>query len=134
MTAEKDTLQQFFQDFNPDLGNNDVFMERLNRKLDAIEYIKQVQDQQVRRYRYAMLTTFILGILCGGALFAFILWMPETTPVISFGTDIEALIFLEQNSRSLTLLFIAILMSFGIINVVRIAHDLMELSDRIKIA
>lgn len=39
-----DELQTLFQDFRPDLSSNRLFMEKLSRKLDAVEYIKQVQD------------------------------------------------------------------------------------------
>ena len=46
---QKDTLQELFNGFTPDLGQEDLFMQRLEKKLEAVEYIKQLQERQLRR-------------------------------------------------------------------------------------
>ena len=58
---EKDkTLEQLFESFNPDLGSSDAFMHSLTRKLEAVEYIKQMQEAQKLRYKRALLVALSL--------------------------------------------------------------------------
>ena len=103
-------------------------MEKLNQRLDAFEYIKQVQDKQIRRYKYLVIAAFVLGILCSSVLFAFILMLPETAFTFSLETEIKGLSFLEQNSRLLSLAFIAGIISFTIISIIRNIQDIINLS------
>ena len=42
---QKDTLQELFNGYTPDLGQEDLFMQHLEKKLQAVEYIKQMQDR-----------------------------------------------------------------------------------------
>lgn len=90
-----DELQTLFQDFRPDLSSNRLFMEKLSRKLDAVEYIKQVQDRQIRRYKYAVLVAFLAGGICCAVLMAFLYVMPEQTPLWNFDSEMKFLVFLE---------------------------------------
>lgn len=125
---KEDILEQIFQDYKPSLESNECFMEKLNQRLDAVEYIKQVQDKQIRRYKYLVIAAFVLGILCSSVLFAFILILPETAFTFSFETEIKGLSFLEQNSRLLSLAFIAGIISFAIISIIRNIQDVINLS------
>ncbi len=124
---EKDkTLEDIFQNFNPELNDNDAFMQRLNRKLEAIEYLKQVQERQIRRYRYAVLVAFVIGIIGGGSLFTFMLYHPETLSMFTFKTDLPVLSFIVENSYLLFLSFIVMLMSFAIISIINLMQELMN--------
>lgn len=96
MTDKDKTLEQIFGDFNPDLGNGDAFMARLDRKLDAVEFIKARQEKQLRQYRYAVMAAFVLGVVVSGVMFAIILGEPADLPTFSFG--IESLPFLDRKS------------------------------------
>lgn len=125
---KEDILEQIFQDYKPSLESNECFMEKLNQRLDAVEYIKQVQDKQIRRYKYLVIAAFVLGILCSSVLFAFILMLPETAFTFSLETEIKGLSFLEQNSRLLSLAFIAGIISFAIISIIRNIQDVINLS------
>ena len=44
MTEKDDTLAQLFNDFSPEFNDKTDFMDRLNHKLDAVEFIKQRQE------------------------------------------------------------------------------------------
>ena len=114
---KEDILEQIFQDYKPSLESNECFMEKLNQRLDAVEYIKQVQDKQIRRYKYLVIAAFVLGILCSETAFTF-----------SLETEIKGLSFLEQNSRLLSLAFIAGIISFAIISIIRNIQDVINLS------
>ena len=127
---KEDELQQLFQDFHPELSSNRLFMKQLNRKLDAVEYIKQVQDRQIRRYRYAVLAAFFSGVVCCAVLFAVVWSMPDTAPLVDLGSELKFLVFWEEHSRMLVLTLIALLMSFCIINGVSVIHDCKEVTPR----
>jgi hypothetical protein len=52
MMEKDDTLKQLFEDFAPELNPDKDFMQRLQRKLDAVEFIRQRQKAQMRIYHY----------------------------------------------------------------------------------
>lgn len=125
-----DELQSLFQEFRPDLSSNRLFMEKLNRKLDAVEYIKQVQDRQIRRYKYAVFVAFLAGGICCAVLMVFLYVMPEQTLLWNFDSEMKFMVFLEQHSRILALLFTALLMSFCIVNGVSVMHEKMDYTSK----
>ena len=129
MTDKDKTLEQIFGDFNPDLSNGDAFMARLDRKLDAVEFIKARQEKQLRQYRYAVMAAFVLGVAVSGVMFAFILGEPADLPTFSFGIESLPFLLLEENSRMLSLTGLAMLMSAGIIVIVNMWQELASMKD-----
>lgn len=129
MTDKDKTLEQIFGDFTPDLGNGDAFMARLDRKLDAVEFIKARQEKQLRQYRYAVMAAFVLGVAVSGVMFAIILSEPADLPAFSFGIESLPFLLLEENSRMLSLTGLAMLMSAGIIVIVNMWQELASMQD-----
>ena len=129
MTDKDKTLEQIFGDFTPDLGNGDAFMARLDRKLDAVEFIKARQEKQLRQYRYAVMAAFVLGVAVSGVMFAFILGEPADLPTFSFGIESLPFLLLEENSRMISLTGLAMLMSAGIIVIVNMWQELASMKD-----
>ena len=129
MTDKDKTLEQIFGDFTPDLGNGDAFMARLDRKLDAVEFIKARQEKQLRQYRYAVMAAFVLGVAVSGVMFAIILGEPADLPTFSFGIEPLPFLLLEENSRMLSLTGLAMLMSAGIIVIVNMWQELASMKD-----
>ena len=129
MTDKDKTLEQIFGDFNPDLSNGDAFMARLDRKLDAVEFIKARQEKQLRQYRYAVMAAFVLGVVGSGVMFAIILGEPADLPTFSFGIESLPFLLLEENSRMLSLTGLAMLMSAGIIVIVNMWQELASMKD-----
>ena len=129
MMEQKDTLQELFNGITPDLGQDDLFMQRLEKKLQAVEYIKQMQDKQLRQYRYAVMAAFVLGVVVSGVMFAIILGEPADLPTFSFGIESLPFLLLEENSRMLSLTGLAMLMSAGIIVIVNMWQELASMKD-----
>lgn len=129
MTDKDKTLEQIFGDFTPDLGNGDAFMARLDRKLDAVEFIKARQEKQLRQYRYAVMAAFVLGVAVSGVMFAIILGEPADLPTFSFGIESLPFLLLEENSRMLSLTGLAMLTSAGIIVIVNMWQELASMKD-----
>ena len=121
---QKDTLQELFNGYTPDLGQDDLFMQRLEKKLQAVEYIKQMQDRQLRRYRYAIIAAFLMGVIVSGGLLVYIMDNPIGQPTISFGIHSMPFLFLEQNSRMISLTGLSLLMSTGIIVLINLWLEL----------
>lgn len=129
MTDKDKTLEQIFGDFTPDLSNGDAFMARLDRKLDAVEFIKARQEKQLLQYRYAVMAAFVLGVAVSGVMFAIILSEPANLPTFSFGIESLPFLLLEENSRMLSLTGLAMLMSAGIIVIVNMWQELASMKD-----
>lgn len=121
---QKDTLQELFNGYTPNLGQEDLFMQRLEKKLQAVEYIKQMQDRQLRRYRYAIIAAFLMGVIVSGGLFVYILDNPIGQPTFSFGIHSLPFLFLEQNSRMISLTGLSLLMGIAIIVIVNMWQEL----------
>lgn len=121
---QKDTLQELFNGFTPDLGQEDLFMQRLEKKLEAVEYIKQLQERQLRRYRYAIIAAFVMGVAVSGGVFVYILDNPIGQPTFSFGIHSLPFLFLEQNSRMISLTGLSLLMGIAIIVIVNMWQEL----------
>lgn len=113
---EKDkNLEELFSNFQPDLGSKDLFMSSLTRKLEAVEYVKQVQDAQIRHYKMAVLAAFVAGIVVSGILMIFILFMPTATPLFTFGIHTAPFLFIEENSHVIALIILALVAASSII-------------------
>lgn len=93
-------------------------MACLTRKLDAVEYIRRYEEVSLRRYKYAMLATFVAGIIVGGALLAFVLSTPSELPLFTFQATSGIMLAIEQSSRMLATILLALLMGFGIMSII----------------
>ena len=122
---QKDTLQELFNDYTPDLGQEDLFMQHLEKKLQAVEYIKQMQDRQLKRYRYAIIAAFLMGVIVSGGLLVYIIGQPT----FSFGIHSMPFLFLEQNSRMISLTSLSLLMGVGIVVIITLWQELASMHE-----
>ena len=118
-------IQKLFDNYRPTLADSERFNQRLERKLALIDEIRQEQAAQIRRYRQAILAAFVAGILFGGGLLAYILATPADTPLFTFGVSFSPFIFIEQNSRSISVLLTSLMIAFSIVAVMN-THELVS--------
>lgn len=76
-------LEELFLAQRPKFDDKDEFMARLTQKLDAVEYLRQYEEANLLRYKYAMVAAFVAGIVFGGALFALVLSTPSELPLFT---------------------------------------------------
>ena len=115
---EKDkNLEELFGNFQPNLGSKDLFMSSLTRKLEAVEYVKRMQEAQIRRYKMAVLAAFVAGIVVSLVLIAFVLCMPAATPLFTLGLHAKPFIFIEENSHAIALIILSLVAASGIIGI-----------------
>ena len=127
---QKDTLQELFNGYTPGFGQGDLFMQRLEKKLQAVEFIKQMQDRQFRRYRYAIIAAFLMGMIVSGGLLVYIMDNPIGQPTFSFGIHSMPFLFLEQNSRMISLTGLSLLMGIAIVVIVNMWQELASMHEQ----
>lgn len=62
---EDNKLKAIFAEYNPDMQPDELFMDRLNRNLKAIESVKQSTNRLHQRNRLAVLVAAITGFISG---------------------------------------------------------------------
>jgi len=65
---DENKLKALFAEFNPDMQSDDLFMERLQRNLNAIESVKKSVSEAKKRNKLAVLAAAITGFVSGVAL------------------------------------------------------------------
>ncbi|MBR5053099.1 MAG: hypothetical protein IKW91_07735, partial [Bacteroidaceae bacterium] len=82
MTKDK-ALEELFQAQKPHFDDSAEFMEKLTKRLDAVEFVKQYQERTLRRYKMAMVAVFIVGIISGGISTWWLLSTPANEPLFN---------------------------------------------------
>lgn len=131
MNKDKE-LEELFLAQKPQFDDNAVFMDRLTKRLDAVEYVKQHQEATIRNYKKAMVAAFIVGIISGAVTIAFLLSTPANVPLFTFNQQGKWLIWLAENSRLIVSTALALLMSLGTISVINNVQEIMKMRVRLS--
>jgi len=123
MTKDK-ALEELFLAQKPQFDDNAAFMARLNRRLDAVEFVKQHQEAVIRRYRISMVVTFVVGLVCGGVSVMWLLSSPLNVPLFTFSVQIDWLMWLAENSRLIIAGALSLFMTLSIISII---NNVMEI-------
>ena len=117
-------LEDLFLAQKPQFDDSEAFMDSLNKRLDAVEYIKQHQEATIRRYKMALVVAFVVGIISGGITIAFLLSTPAAVPLFTFQVETGWLSWLAANSRLLTATALSLLMTVGMISIISNIQDI----------
>ena len=117
-------LEDLFLAQKPQFDDDEAFMASLNKRLDAVEYIKQHQEATIRRYKMALVVAFVVGIISGGITIAFLLSTPAAVPLFTFQVETSWLSWLAANSRLITATALSLLMTFGLISIIGNIQDI----------
>ncbi len=123
-------LEELFLAQKPHFDDSEAFMASLNKRLDAVEYIKQHEAVTIRRYKLAMVLAFVVGIISGGVALAFMLSMPADVPLFTFKAHTAVLTWFSENSRFLVTTALSLLMSLGAISIVSNLLDVLNMRKR----
>lgn len=107
-------LEELFLAHKPHFDDSDDFMASLTKRFDAVEYIKQHQEETIRRYKMAIVAAFVAGIISGAITIVFIQSTPMNVPVFTFDTQIAILQWITAHSRFISVAILSLLMTFGI--------------------
>ena len=133
MNKDKE-LEELFLAQKPQFDDNAVFMDRLTKRLDAVEYVKQHQEATLRRYKLAMVAAFVVGIISGAITIAFVLSTPADVPLFTLKVQNSFLLWFADNSRVIVATALALLMSVGIISIINNVIDIMNLRRRLNVS
>ena len=117
-------LEDLFLTQKPQFDDSETFMTSLNKRLDAVEYIKQHQEATIRRYKMALVVAFVVGIISGAVTIAFVLSTPAEVPLFTFRVQTGWLSWLAANSRLLTATALSLLITFGLISIIGNIQDI----------
>ena len=123
-------LEELFLAQKAHFDDNEAFMASLNKRLDAVEYIKQHEAATIRRYKLAMVLAFVVGIISGGVALAFMLSMPADVPLFTFKAHTAVLTWFSENSRFLVTTALSLLMGLGAISIVSNLLDVLNMWKR----
>ena len=126
MNKDKE-LEELFLAQQPHFDDNEAFMASLNKRLDAVEYVKQHQEVTIRRYKWAMVAAFVVGIISGAITIAFVLSMPAEVPLFTFNAQSAALIWLSEHSRIIVTTALSLLMGFGVFSIFGNVMDIVNM-------
>ena len=125
-------LEDLFLAQKPQFDDSEAFMSSLNKRLDAVEYIKQHQEVTIRRYKMALVVAFVVGIISGGITIAFLLSTPAAVPLFTFQVETSWLSWLAANSRLITATALSLLITFGLISIISNIQDIRSMRDECK--
>ena len=117
-------LEELFLAQKPQFDENKAFMASLNKRLDAVEYIKQHQEATIRRYKMALVVAFVVGIISGAVTIAFVLSTPAAVPLFTFRVQTGWLSWLAANSRIITATALSLLVTLGLISIIGNIQDI----------
>ena len=130
MNKDKE-LEELFLAKQPHFDDNEDFMASLNKRLDAVEYVKQHQEATIRRYKWAMVAAFVVGIISGAITIAFVLSMPAEVPLFTFNAQSVTLLWLSEHSRIIVTTALSLLMGLGVFSIFSNVMDIMNMRKHI---
>ena len=124
-----DSLENLFKGFNPTMSSEQAFMNKLNRKLEAVEYIKQMQEQQAKRQRYTMLVAIILCTIISTAVIA--LMQSESLALSGISFSLRALPYMlsSENLRAISIIILSFSVSAAMIAIISIWYEIGQWRD-----
>ena len=120
-------LEELFLSQKPHFSDNADFMAALTKRLDAVEFIKQRQEANIRRYKMLMVVAFVVGIVSGAGSIAYILSSPADVPLFTFNVQTGFLLWLAENSRLIAATGLSLLMTLGIISIISNVQDILRM-------
>ncbi len=123
-------LEELFLAQKPQFNDSEEFMASLEKRLEAVEFIKRHQEATIRRYKMAMVAAFVVGIISGGITIAFLLSAPAAIPLFSFQAQTVLLSWLVENARSIVAAALALLMTLGLISIFNNIQDIRSMREK----
>ena len=75
----------------------------------------------------AKVAAFVIGIVSGAVTLAFVLSTPADLPLFTVHVQSSILLWLADNSRTLSATILALLMSLGLMSIASNVHDILRM-------
>lgn len=110
MNTDND-IRSLFKDYRPELSDGDVFMEALERRLDAVEELKHYNRTDTRHYWTGSVIAFLVGLAIGAFVLFVVVFRPASLTQLRLALEGVLLRFFAfwQVFLALAILFVALL-------------------------
>ena len=123
-------LEELFLAQKPQFNDSEEFMTSLEKRLEAVEFIKRHQEATIRRYKMAMVAAFVVGIVSGGVTIAFLLSAPAAIPLFSINVQTGLLSWLAENARTIVTTALSLIMTLGLISIVSNIQEIKSMREK----
>ena len=131
MTKDKD-IEELFLAQTPHFDDSAEFLEKLTKRLEAVEIVKRYQERTLHRYKVMMVVAFVVGIISGTVSTIWLLSSPIDEPLFSFSVQANFLVWLAHNSRLFVAAGLSLLMTAGICSIVGNVQEIIEMRRSMK--
>ncbi len=129
MKEEDKDIRLLFDAFSPQMSSGADFLAQLDRRLDAIEYIRRMQVKEKKRNRAALLCAFAGGLAVGCILYAFLMSQDYVVPSITIDTHFLLLRIVSENIRLFTYVLLCSIAVAGIVMAVSMWNEMLGFKD-----
>lgn len=104
----KMTPKELFDSFTPDLGDKDRYIKELSKKLESMEMLHRICEENARKTKSTVLVATFIGLLFGGFIMAIVLIAPTSGMDFSLKLGIRVLNFSIHYSFIALFLLVAV--------------------------
>lgn len=110
----QDRLLDIFNNFTPTLSPEREFLQKMEKRLEVAEYIRQLQVKETQRHKRTICLAFVSGIVACFVFMTFI--MPESLSFTILSFSIRNIPFLmsDENMQIISSIFVAIALGCAI--------------------
>lgn len=65
MNEQDKDIKKLFESFNPEVGDGEQFMRKLENRMDSVEFLRESSRRTIRNYRKAGVAAALAGFACG---------------------------------------------------------------------
>ena len=74
---QNETFKTLMDDYSPELGDSEEYMDNLQRKLAAVEVVRKMYETENRRMRNRLIVAFVSGALAGAGTALYLILHPD---------------------------------------------------------
>lgn len=105
MTKDKE-LEALFASAITEFNDNDIFIDKLSSRLDKVEFLKRIQQEQKRSCRLYLVVAFVAGVLSAVVALLLLPMLPTDLEIIRSITSIGNVALFSYEVKVLSSLMI----------------------------
>ena len=105
MTKDKE-LEALFASAITEFDDNDIFIDKLSSRLDKVEFLKRIQQEQKRSLRRYLVVAFVAGVLSAVVALLLLPMLPTDLEIIRSITSIGNVALFSYKVKVLSSLMI----------------------------
>lgn len=105
MTKDKE-LEALFASAITEFNDNDIFIDKLSSRLDKVEFLKRIQQEQKRSCRLYLVVAFVAGVLSAVVALLLLPMLPTDLEIIRSITSIGNVALFSYKVKVLSSLMI----------------------------